>query len=118
MLAYAHGVGDVPLLGETIGAALARTVERHGARDALIVRAQGHRATWRELYDATAQLARALMALGVERGDRVGIWSPNRYEWVVTQLACARVGAILVNLNPAYKTSEIEYALAQSATGV
>jgi len=118
MLSYAHGVGDAPLLGDTIGAALARTVERFGDRDALVVRSQGYRATWRQLSDQSAIVARALMARGVAPGDRVGLWSPNRYEWVVTQLACARAGAILVNLNPAYKTSEIEYALAQSSTSL
>jgi fatty-acyl-CoA synthase len=118
MLSYAHGVADAPLLGDTIGAALRRTSERFADRDALIVRAQGFRATWRQLFDETTAVARGLVAHGIERADRVGIWSPNRYEWVVTQLACARVGAILVNLNPAYKTSEIEYALAQSSTSV
>ncbi|MDB4965458.1 MAG: Acetoacetyl-CoA synthetase [Myxococcales bacterium] len=118
MLAYSHGAVDVPLRGETIGEALRLTTERHGERDALVVRAQGYRATWRQLSDETARIARALMAHGVAPGDRVGLWSPNRYEWVVTQLACARAGAILVNLNPAYKTSEIEYALAQSSTSV
>ena len=118
MLSYAHGVGDAPLLGDTIGAALARTVERFGDRDALVVRSQGYRATWRQLSDQSAIVARGLLARGVAPGDRVGLWSPNRYEWVVTQLACARAGAILVNLNPAYKTSEIEYALAQSSTSL
>ncbi len=118
MHSYAHGVGDTPLLGDTIGAALRRTSDRFGDRDALVVRAQGYRATWRQLFDETTAVARGLIAYGVERGDRVGLWSPNRYEWVVTQLACARVGAILVNLNPAYKTAEIEYALAQSSTSV
>src|SRR5215470_3063474 len=100
MLSYAHGIGDVPLLGETIGAALHRTTTRFANRDALVVRSQKYRATWRQLYDETTAIARGLLAHGVERGDRVGLWSPNRYEWVVTQLACARVGAILVNLNP------------------
>jgi fatty-acyl-CoA synthase len=118
MLSYAHGVSDVPLLGETIGQALARTVERFADRDALIVCSQRFRASWRALDALTVAVARALLAHGVARGERVGIWSPNRYEWVVTQLACARVGAILVNLNPAYKTSEIEYALRQSSTSV
>ena len=118
MLSYAHGVGDAPLLGDTIGAALLRTAEKFRDRTALIVRSQHYRATWEQLASQSAELARALIARGVERGDRVGLWSPNRYEWVVTQLACARVGAILVNLNPAYKTSEIEYTLAQSSTSL
>ncbi|HEX9105210.1 MAG TPA: AMP-binding protein, partial [Polyangia bacterium] len=116
MLAYAHGIGDAPLLGDTIGEALRKTAARLGDKEALVARAQGWRATWRELWDETSAVARGLIAYGIDRGDRVGIWSPNRYEWVVTQLACARVGAILVNLNPAYKTAEIEYALAQSTT--
>ncbi len=111
---YVHGASSVPLLGETIGENLCRTVERHGDREALVVRQQGYRATYRELWDQTGLAARGLMARGVRKGDRVGIWSPNRSEWVVTQYATARMGAILVNINPAYKTSELEYALSQS----
>jgi fatty-acyl-CoA synthase len=118
VLSYAQGPSDVPLLGETIGQALRRTVERFGDREALVVRSQGYRASWRALDDASALVGRGLIAHGVVAGDRVGIWSPNRYEWVVTQLACARIGAILVNLNPAYKTAELEYALRQSSTSV
>ena len=118
MLSYAHGVAAAPLLGDTIGGALRATAERYGDREALVVRSQRHRQSWRSLYDETSAVARGLLALGVARGDRVGIWSPNRYEWVVTQLACARVGAILVNLNPAYQASEIEYALRHSSTSV
>ncbi len=118
MLSYAHGVGDAPLLGDTIGAALLGTAAKFGDRTALIVRSQNYRATWKQLAEESGQIARGLLARGVERGDRVGLWSPNRYEWVITQLACARIGAILVNLNPAYKTSEIEYALAQSSTSL
>jgi fatty-acyl-CoA synthase len=117
-LSYAQGVGEPPLLGDTIGSALARTAARFGDREALVVRSQGYRATWRALADESAIIARGLLAHGVARGDRVGLWSPNRYEWVVAQLACARAGAILVNLNPAYKTTEIEYALAQSSTSL
>src|SRR5262249_26048553 len=118
MLSYTHGVGTAPLLGDTIGRALARTVARFGDRAALVVRSQRYRATWRQLDVQSASLARGLLSHDVEQGDRVGLWSPTRYEWVVTQLACARIGAILVNLNPAYKTAEIEYALRQSATRV
>ena len=97
---YIHGASDVALLGETIGENLRRTVERDGARQALVVRHQGYRATYRELWDQTTRAARGLLAHGVKTGDRVGIWSPNRYEWVVTQYATARIGAILVNINP------------------
>ncbi len=117
-LSYAHGVGDAPLLGDTIGSALAPTPAPIGEREAHVVRSQGYRATWRALADQSAILARGLLAHGVARGDRVGLWSPNRYEWVIAQLACARAGAILVNLNPAYKAAEIEYALAQSSTSL
>ena len=111
---HVRGATDAPLSTETIGAMLRRIVERFGAREALVVRAQGYRATYRELWDATTALAKALMARGIEAGDRVGIWSPNRHEWVVTQHATARIGAILVNVNPAYKSRELEYALNQS----
>jgi fatty-acyl-CoA synthase len=115
---YVHGASSVPLLGETIGENLRRTVERHGDREALVVRHQGYRATYRELWEQSALAARGLMARGVAKGDRVGIWSPNRSEWVVLQYATARMGAILVNINPAYKTSELEYALNQSGTSL
>jgi fatty-acyl-CoA synthase len=115
-LSYTHGASPVPLLGETIGANLRRTVEKHASNEALVVAHQGYRATYRELWEQVSQCARGLMARGVKKGDRVGIWSPNRYEWVIVQYATARMGAILVNINPAYKTSELEYALNQSGT--
>jgi fatty-acyl-CoA synthase len=118
MNAYLHGPSATPLLGETIGDNLRRTVERFGDRDALVVRSQNYRATYRQLWDSTSLLARALLASGVRQGDRVGIWSPNRFEWVLTQFATARIGAILVNINPAYKTSELQYALVQSGTSL
>jgi len=115
---YVHGASSIPLLGETIGENLRRTVERHGDAEALVVRQQDFRATYRDLWEKCGLAARGLMARGVAKGDRVGIWSPNRYEWVVTQFATARIGAILVNINPAYKTSELEYALNQSGVSV
>ena len=111
---YVHGDSPVALLGETIGANLRRTVQRCGDRDALVAPTQGYRATYRQLWDATTTLAKALLARGVEQGDRVGLWSPNRFEWVVIQYATARVGAILVNINPAYKAQELGHALNQS----
>ncbi len=117
-LSYAHGTSSTPLLGETLGENLRRTVKRFGDREALVVRTQGYRATYRELWDVVGRAARGLMALGVAKGDRVGLWSPNRWEWVVLQYATARAGAVLVNLNPAYKTAEIAYALRQSKTSV
>ncbi len=104
--------------GETIGENLRRTVERFGERDALVVRHQQYRATYRQLWDQVGLAARGLLASDVRKGDRVGIWSPNRYEWVVLQYATARIGAILVNINPAYKSSELEYALRQSGTSL
>jgi fatty-acyl-CoA synthase len=113
-LSYAHGASSVPLLGETIGENLMRTVERFGEREALVVRHQGFRATYRQLWDLTGRAACGLLARGLKRGDRIGIWAPNRYEWPIVQYATARMGAILVNINPAYKTSELEYALRQS----
>ncbi len=115
---YAHGTSLTPLHGETIGENLRRTVERHGDREALVVRSQGYRATYRALWDETTRAALGLLAYGVQKGDRVGIWAPNRFEWVVIQHATARLGAILVNINPAYKTSELEYALRQSGVSV
>lgn len=113
-LSYAHGVSEVPLLGETISANLRRTVVRFGDREALVVRSQSYRATYHELWDAIARAARSLMAIGIQVGDRVGIWAPNRFEWVVLQYATARLGAILVNINPAYKASELEYVINQA----
>jgi fatty-acyl-CoA synthase len=117
-ISYVHGACSTPLLGETIGANLRRIVERFGDREALVVRAQSYRATYRQLWDATTSVARGLLDYGVRKGDRVGIWSPNRFEWVILQYASARVGAVLVNINPAYKTAELEYALRQSETSV
>jgi fatty-acyl-CoA synthase len=113
-LSYAHGTSAVPLIGETIGENLRRIVARFGDREALVVRHQHYRATYRELWEQVDLAARALIARGVKTGDRVGVWAPNRFEWVVLQFATARVGAILVNINPAYRAVELEYALTQS----
>jgi fatty-acyl-CoA synthase len=112
--AYAHGVSDTPLLGETIGSNLARTVAAHRDRDALVVRHQDVRWSYAELDERVDRVARGLMALGLQRGDRIGIWSPNCSEWVLVQYASARAGVILVNVNPAYRTSELEYVMRQS----
>ena len=111
---YVHGASDKPLLGEPIFHNLRRTADRFGERDALVVAHQGYRATYRELVAQCEEIARGLLARGVQKGDRVGIWSPNRYEWVIVQYATSAMGAILVNINPAYRTSELEYALNQS----
>ncbi len=115
---YASGASTTPLLGETLGDNLRRTVEAYPDHLALVVRSQGFRASYRELWALVGQAARGLMARGVAAGDRVGIWSPNRWEWVVAQFATARIGAILVNINPAYRTSELEYVLAQAEVSV
>ena len=111
---YTHGASSVALLGETIGTNLRRTVERVGDQDALVVPEQRYRATYQELWDTTTALAKSLLARGMEKGDRVGIWAPNRFEWVITQFATARIGVILVNINPAYKAKELQHVLIQS----
>jgi len=115
---YAHGTSTVPLLGDTIGEAFRRTALAFPEREALVVRSQRYRATYRALWDAADQVARGLLAFDVRRGDRVGVWSPNRFEWVVLQYATARIGAILVNINPAYKSSELAYVLNQAGVSV
>ena len=115
---YAHGASAIPLLGETIGANLRRTVERFGEREALVVRHQNFRATYRELWELVTCAAKGLLARGVKTGERVGVWAPNRFEWVVLQYATARLGAILVNINPAYKATELEYALNKSGVSL
>jgi fatty-acyl-CoA synthase len=111
---YAQGAVDTPLLGETIGESLERTVARFGEREALVVRHQEVRLTYAELDEQVDRLARALIGAGLEAGDRLGMWSPNCAEWVLVQFASAKAGVILVNVNPAYRTSELEYALNQS----
>jgi fatty-acyl-CoA synthase len=113
-LSYSSGVSDTPLLGETIDANLRRIVARFGDREALVDVAAGRRFTYAELDAAVDELARALFARGVQRGDRVGIWAPNVAEWFLVQYATARIGAILVNINPAYRTHELKYVLGQA----
>jgi fatty-acyl-CoA synthase len=115
---YAHGTSTVPLLGETIGANLERTVARVPDSEALVSRHQGVRFTWDELNSAVDRLARGLLGFELAKGDRLGVWSPNRYEWALTQYATAKLGVILVNINPAYRTAELEYALRQSGCRV
>jgi fatty-acyl-CoA synthase len=111
---YVHGASGVPLLGETIGQNLDRTTARFPDHDALVSVHQGTRQTYAEFHAAVEEVARGLVAVGIEPGDRVGIWSPNNAEWATLQYATAKVGAILVNVNPAYRTSELAYALGQS----
>ncbi len=111
---YTCGAQEQPLLAMTIGAAFDRTVARFAEREALVVRDQGLRFTWAELATAVDRCARAFIALGLQPGERLGIWSPNRAEWAIAQFASAKAGVVLVNVNPAYRLTELEYALKQS----
>ncbi|RAK58978.1 AMP-binding protein [Phenylobacterium hankyongense] len=110
-LSYVHGASAKPLLGQTIGACFDEVADAHAERLALIVRHQAIRWSWGELKDRVDALAAGLLALGLAPGDRVGVWAPNCAEWTVTQFATAKVGLILVNINPAYRLTEAEYAL-------
>ena len=110
-LSYAHGASDQPMLGDTIGVQFDRTVARWGDRIGLIVHQQGIKCTWAELAEHVDAFAAGLVAIGLQPGDRIGIWSPNNAEWIITQFATAKAGLILVNINPAYRLSEVEYAL-------
>ena len=113
-VSYASGTSEVPLLGETIDANLRRIVARHADREALVDVPTGQRYTYAELDADVERVARGLVARGVTRGDRVGIWAPNCAEWMLVQYATARIGAILVNINPAYRTHELEFVLRQA----
>jgi fatty-acyl-CoA synthase len=115
---YVHGASAVPLLGETIGENLYRTCQTFPAREALISVHQEYRATYGQLWQQVEEVAKALLAIGVQQGERVALWAPNCYEWVLVQYATARIGAILVNINPAYRTSELVYVLRQSGASV
>ncbi|WP_413806610.1 AMP-binding protein [Streptomyces sp. OE57] len=117
-LSYASGVGDLPLLGDTIGANLARAVELYGERDALVDIPSGRRWTYAEFGRSVEEVALGLMAKGVAKGDRVGIWAVNCPEWVLLQYATARIGAIMVNINPAYRVHELRYVLQQAGISV
>jgi len=108
---YVNGVSDKPLIFKTIGTLLNEAAENHAARQAIVVRHQGVRLSYAELNDLVNRVAANLLAHGIESGDRVGIWSPNNLQWVVIQFATAKIGAILVNINPAYRISELEYVL-------
>jgi fatty-acyl-CoA synthase len=114
MESYDTGPTDTPILEETIGANFERTVGRHPDTEALVDVAAGQRWTYAELNADVDLIARGLMAMGIERGDRVGIWAPNRAEWTIVQYATAKIGAILVTINPAYRTHELAYVLNQS----
>ncbi|TWI31265.1 AMP-binding protein [Paracoccus sulfuroxidans] len=110
-LSHVRGPQDAPLKHATIPQLLAEAVAAHGSNDALIFRESGDRLSYVEFAKTVDRIAAGLLSLGVKKGDRVGIWSPNRLEWVLTQFATARIGSILVNINPAYRLSELEYAL-------
>lgn len=110
-LSHVKGDTSKPLLELTIPQLLARAVQGHGPLEAAIFPGQNRRFTWNEFAETVDQLAAGLLGLGLEKGDRIGIWSPNRWEWLVTQFATARIGLILVNINPAYRLAELEYAL-------
>ena len=110
-LSHARGSAATPLIEQTLGDFFAGMAQRQPTREALVSRHQGVRYTYAELHQAARQLASALLGLGLAKGDRIGIWSHNNAEWVLMQLATAQVGLILVNINPAYRTAEVEYAL-------
>ncbi len=113
-LSYVRGSTEIPLSEATVGQFLLDTARRFPDRPAVVFREQGIRWTWKEFADEVDVLAAGLLTLGIEKGDRVGIWSPNRVEWLLTQFATARIGAVLVNINPAYRLAELEYALNKS----
>src|SRR4051794_6281330 len=116
MESHALGETEPPLLEETIGANFEAAVAAHGDREALVEFATGRRWTWSELDRDVDALAVGLIRAGITKGDRVGMWAPNCAEWTITQYATAKIGAILVNINPAYRTHELAYALKQSGT--
>ncbi len=110
-LSYVRGDTSSPLVYMTIPAMLEQAVKAHGPQVAVVFREQNIRWTWYDFAQKIDEFAAGLLSLGIVQGDRVGIWSPNRWEWLITQFATARIGAVLVNINPAYRLSELEYAL-------
>ncbi|HEY9730594.1 MAG TPA: AMP-binding protein, partial [Drouetiella sp.] len=113
-LSYDHGISIEPLVGETLGNYFDNIVAQRQDADALVSVQQNIRYSYKQLKNRIDLCARGFLSLGIERGDRIGIWSTNNAEWIVTQLAAAKVGAILVNINPGYRTPELEYVLGQS----
>ena len=114
MPAIAKGRTDVPLINQTIGDNLEATVKKFAEREALVMPHQGIRWTYAQLNAEVDRLARGLIARGFEKGDRVGVWAPNVSEWILAQYATAKIGVIQVNINPAYRSNELSYALKQS----
>src|SRR5439155_15322081 len=115
---YAHGVSDVPLIGKTIGDWLDDMAAKFADNEALVSVFENRRFTYAAFLGEVNRCARALMALGVQKGDRVGIWSTNCPAWVIVQFATAKIGAVLVNINPAYRSHELKFALQQSECNV
>lgn len=113
---YEQGLSTLPLLGETITENLKKTVEKFPNNEALVVPYQNYRVSYIEFWQQINEVSKGLVAYGIKKGDRVGIWSPNRFEWIIIQFATARIGAIMVNINPAYKAQELKYVLKQSET--
>lgn len=113
-LSYLSGTSDTPLLGITIGDMFDGIANQYSENEALIVHHQGIRWTYKELKEQVDTCAKGLLAIGLRKGDRIGIWAPNRYEWTLTQFATAKIGSILVNINPSYRLNELKYALNQS----
>ena len=111
MQSYVCGTSDMPLLYKTIGAQFDECVSTYSDHEAIVVSHQNIRWSYQELADAVDRFATGLITLGLEPGDRIGIWAPHSIEWVITQFATAKAGLILVNVNPAYRLSELEYAL-------
>jgi fatty-acyl-CoA synthase len=111
MPSYVHGLSVKPLLGDTVGSLLDRIAAAHPLQPALVVRSQGVRLNYRQFHGEVERAAAGLLALGLQRGDRIGIWAPNRAEWVILQFAAPKAGLVLVNINPAYRAHELEYAL-------
>ncbi|MGH3593888.1 MAG: AMP-binding protein, partial [Pseudonocardiaceae bacterium] len=116
LVSYVSGVSQVPLLGDTIGDNFDRTVSRCGDREALVDCPSGRRWSYSQLRADIDSMALGLLAVGIGKGDRVGIWAPNCPEWLLTQYATAKIGAILVTINPAYQSRELEYVL--TAAGI
>ncbi|MCK4581047.1 MAG: AMP-binding protein, partial [Dehalococcoidia bacterium] len=116
-LSYAHGGSETPLLGTTIPDLFDEITDRYPDNEALVDVPSGRRYTYRELQKACRSAAKSFMSLGVEKGDRVAIWATNHPEWVIVQFATAMIGAVLVNINPAYRTHELQHALSNAGVG-
>jgi len=117
-MSYSFGSSATSLLGQTIGQNLRQTCKQYPQHTAIISMAQNIQLDYTAFWQATTQIAKSLIAIGIQAGDRLGIWAPNRYEWTLLQYATARIGVILVNINPAYRVSELEYVINQSAIKV